>query len=367
MEDNLFLLLRLGLGTELPSEDALNKLSSLSGREWCKLRDLSERQGVAAIVVDGLNILFEKCGHREFGSDMSPKEWQLFLLEWMGNMLMLELSNRQQEDVMEDIAKEWKNSGCKVMVMKGQAHGRFYPHPYHRAVGDIDVYLFGDFAKGNEVAKEIGADVDESWYKHAVISYKGETIENHQYFVTTRTGKGSKWLEKDLEDELKREKPFAMLSPSTVMPTVQWTAMFMTYHSCSHFLSEGLHLKQLLDWAMLLCKHQEDIEWYRFYDFCEKNHLGRFADASTAIAKGYLGVKVDERKIRAESPYVKRVLESLFYDDDFVFGSGKGDWYNRFHLIKNLWTYRWKYREIYQMSPLLKLWNYATGFIFKTE
>ena len=298
---------------------------------------------------------------------MTPGEWQLFLLEWMGNMLLMEQANRQQEDVMEDIAEKWKKAGCKVMVMKGQAHGRLYPHPLHRTTGDIDVYLFGNYAKGNEVAKEIGANVDESWYKHSVISYKGETIENHQYFVTTRTGKGSRRLEKDLEDELMKEKSFEQLTPSTVMPPVQWTGMFMTYHSCSHFLSEGLRLKQLLDWAMLLWEHQDDIDWQKFYVFCEKHHLGRFADVSTAIAKEYLGVNIHNNEIRVKSPYVKRVLESVFYDDDFVFGSGKGNWYNRFHLVRNLWTYRWKYREIYQMSPLRKLWYYATGFILKTE
>lgn len=298
---------------------------------------------------------------------MSPAEWQMFLLEWMGNMLVMEQTNRKQVEVMEDIARTWKNAGCEVMVMKGQAHGRLYPNPYHRATGDIDVYLLGNYAKGNEVAKELGAKVDESWYKHSVISYKGETIENHQYFVTTRTGKGSKRLERDLEEELLRGKKFDGLTLSTVMPPVQWTAMFMIYHSCSHFLSEGLRLKQVLDWAMLLCKHQDDVDWQQFYAFCDKHHLGRFADVSTAIANVYLGVKINNSNIRTDSPYVERVIESVFNDDDFVFGSGKGDWYNRFHLVRNLWTYRWKYREIYQMSPWRKFWNYATGFILKTE
>ncbi len=367
MEDNLFQLLRLGLGTEQPSEDALHKLSSLTSTEWRELRELSMKQGTVAIVVDGLNRLFEKCGQQKFGVDMSHGEWQRFLLEWMGYMLVMEQANRKQEEVMEDIAGAWKNAGYEVMVMKGQAHGQLYPRPHHRAAGDIDVYLFGDYAKGNDVAKEIGANVDESWYKHSVISYKGETVENHQYFVTTRTGKGSKRLEKDLEEELRREKPVERLSPSTVMPTVQWTAMFMTYHSCSHFLSEGLTLKQILDWAMFLNKHQNDVDWERFYEFCERHHLGRFADVSTAIANEYVGVKIFNELIRTESPYVERVMDSVFHDDDFVFGSGKGNWFNRFHLVRNLWTYRWKYREIYQMSPLLKLWYYATGFIFKTE
>lgn len=104
-----------------------------------------------------------------------------------------------------------------------------------------------------------------------------------------------------------------------------------------------------------------------YYEFCSRHHLTRFAKVSTAIANEYLGVQISNRDIRYESPYTERVLHSALYDNDYVFGSGKGNWYNRFHLIRNLWTYRRKYRDIYQMSPLRQLWYYATGFIFKTE
>ena len=368
MEDCLFLLIRLGLLTEQPSRDTLNKLESLSDKEWRKLCELSERQGVSAIAVDGLNKLFEKCGQQKLGTNMSPAEWQLFLLEWMGSMLVLEQSNKNQFEVMDRLSKKWTEAGCRVMVMKGQANAVLYPRPEHRSTGDIDCYLFENYAKGNEIARDNGASVDESWYKHSVISYRDETFENHQYFVHTRDGKGGKLLEKELEDALKVDSSkFVPLSEYVVCPPVQWTAMFLTYHACAHFISEGLSLKQLLDWAMFLNKHQNDVDWPRFYEFCGRHHLSRFADVATAIAKEHIGIEITNGEIKCESPYTEKVLQSALYDDDYVFGSGKGNWYNRLHLVRNLWTYRWKYRDIYQMSPLRQLWYYATGFIFKTE
>lgn len=60
--------------------------------------------------------------------------------------------------------------------------------------GDIDCYLLEDYARGNEKAKEWADKVDESWYKHFVIAFGCQTIENHQYFVHTREGKNSKKL-----------------------------------------------------------------------------------------------------------------------------------------------------------------------------
>ena len=50
---------------------------------------------------------------------------------------------------MNDLAGRWKLQGCRVMVMKGQANGAFYPRPDHRSPGDIDCYLYDDYAKGN--------------------------------------------------------------------------------------------------------------------------------------------------------------------------------------------------------------------------
>ncbi len=368
MEDSLFQLLRIGLGIEQPSDGAIGHLASISSEKWKKLRDLAERQGVAAIVIDGLNDLSQKYGKNSIGAGVDPEQWKLFMLEWMGSLLMIEQANEVQKEVMNNLTKKWNEAGCRVMVMKGQANGLFYPHPNHRATGDIDCYLFENYAKGNEIARTNGAKVDESWYKHSVISYKNETFENHQYFVHTRDGKGGKILEKELEEALKVDcSQFTPLSESVVCPPMQWTAMFLTYHACAHFISEGLNLKQILDWAMFLNKHQNDVDWEKYYEFCGRHHLSRFANVSTSLAKNYLGIKITNKDIQSDSPYTECVLRSALYDNDYVFGSGKGNWYNRFHLIRNLWTYRWKYRDIYQMSPLRQLWYYATGFIFKTE
>jgi len=265
-------------------------------------------------------------------------------LEWIGEALQIELRNRQQMAVMEEMAGKWKEKGLRVMIMKGQANGTMYPKPEHRSPGDIDCYLFNDKANdnkeaykfGNVIARSAGAKVDESWYKHSVISYKGETFENHQYFVHTRDGKRGKWLEKELENALNVEKTAcAPLTQSTVVPPVQWTAMFLTYHACAHFISEGLRLKQIVDWAMFLKVHQNVVEWGDFYAFCERNHLRMFADAMTAIAVNYLGINISNSEVFPESSYADKIMQSALYDEDYVFGSGKGNWYNRFHLIRN--------------------------------
>jgi len=385
MEDELFTLLRLGLGNSTLEQESISSLLLLNRQQWDRLHDLTCAQGVLAIVLDGLECLVDNGAAIKTGLATDQK------LQWIGEALQMEQANQQQKAVMKDLAEKWSKNGCRVMVMKGQANGTFYPKPEHRSPGDIDCYLLPDnshaditestdkssfrerqaevYKLGNDIAREAGAEVDESWYKHSVINYKGETFENHQFFVHTRDGKRGKTLEKELEETLEELKDLKIkkLSDFVELPPVQWNAMFLTYHACAHFISEGLRLKQILDWAMFLKAHQDDVNWPLFYAFCERHHLRRFADAMTTIAVKYLGIKVTQiAQITTESPYSEKILHSALYDDDYVFATGSG-WHNRCHLIKNLWTYRWKYRDIYRMSPLRQLWYYASGYLFKTE
>ena len=363
MEKELFTLLRLGLGNTTTEEENLSDFIGLTADKWARIGDLARKQGVLGIMLDGV----DKLEATRYGLTRDLKAAQK--LEWIGEVLQIEQRNRQQIVVMNDLAGKWKQQGCRVMVMKGQANGVFYPKSDHRNPGDIDCYLFENYARGNEIARQEGANVDDSWYKHSVISYKGETFENHQYFVHTRDGKRGKKLNQKLVEPLKDKSEEKRVIPGTVveMPPVQWTAMFLTYHACAHFISEGLRLKQILDWAMFLKAHQNDVDWNVFYVFCARNHLGRFADALTQIATKYIGIRIENPEIVFESPYAEKLLNNTLYDEDYVFGSGKGEWHNRFHLVRNMFHYRWKYEEIYDTSVWKQLWWYATGFLLKTE
>lgn len=364
MEKELFALLRLGLVITTTEEENLSDFIVLTADKWGRIGDLARKQGVLGIMLDGV----DKLEATRYGLTRELTAAQK--LEWIGEVLQIEQRNRQQVVVMNDLAYKWKRQGCRVMVMKGQANGVFYHKPEHRNPGDIDCYLFENYARGNDIARQEGANVDESWYKHSVINYKGETFENHQYFVHTRDGKRGKRLNEELVEQLKDNSGEIRVIPGTVveMPPVQWTAMFLTYHACTHFISEGLRLKQILDWVMFLNVHQSDVNWGAFYAFCDRNHLRVFADAINTIAVKYLGIKVKNENLEVtDSPYAETIMQSALYDEDYVFNSGKSGWANRLHLVKNMFHYRWKYEEIYQTSVWKQLWWYASGYLFKTE
>lgn len=362
MREVIFPLLRLGLGNSTAEDENLSGYIMLPAAKWNALGDMARGQGVLGIVLDGVEQLENtRCGATR---ELSAKQ----KLEWIGEVLQIEQRYHQQTAVMNDLAEKWRNNGSRVMIMKGLANATLYPKPEHRNPGDIDCYLFEKYSDGNSIARLEGGIVDESWYKHSVISYKGETFENHQFFVHTREGKRSKLLEKELEEALRvDEREFKQLTSVTIMPPVQWTAMFLTYHACGHFLTEGLRLKQVLDWATFLKVHQNEVDWRDFYAFCEKYHLRTFTETITAICCEHLGVTITNPGIAMKSEYTEKMINSIIYDDDYIYNECGSGWIEKWHIVRNLFHYRWKYEEIYKDSIWKQLWYYSTGYLFKTE
>lgn len=362
MKNAIFTLLRLGLNNSTTDKENLSDFIMMTETQWEALGDLARQQGVLGIILDGV----EKLNTSRYGA---TRELNAILkLAWIGEVVQIEQRYHRQKDVMNDLSEKWKDNGCRVMIMKGLANAILYPNPEHRNPGDIDCYLFDKYAIGNTIAREADIPVNESWYKHSVISYKGETFENHQYFVHTREGERSKKLEKELEAALEiEESGFKQLTPFTVIPPVQWTAMFLTYHACAHFLTEGLRLKLVLDWAMFLKVHQDDVNWKDFYAFCERYHLKIFAETITAISYAYIGVEISNPDIIKDSIHAERVLNSILYDDDYIYSENECGWKEKWHIVRNLFHYRWKYEEIYNESVWKQLWYYASGYLFKTE
>lgn len=354
----LFALLRLGLGNSTPEDESLSDFIMLPAKGWRQIEEMSQKQGVLGIALDGV----ERLEATRYGVTRELSSTQK--LEWIGQVMMIEQENRHQIDVMNELANAWVLEGCRVLVMKGQANGIIYPHPEHRTPGDIDCYLFSDYNKGNEIARRIGAKVDDSWYKHSQICYKGELIENHQFFVHTRHGKRSKRLQQELVQKLEIDNWNQFPDSNILLPPIQWNAMFLTYHACAHFISEGLRLKQLLDWAIFLKQYQNNIDWNAFYEYCERFHFRRFVDAITTICVENLGVNLTNPIIVANSTFAEKVLLSIF-EDTII--NRTGGWNERFQILKNLFQNRWKYKDIYEDSTWKQLWYYAAGFLFKTE
>lgn len=364
----VFSLLRLGLEISKPDDETLETFARLTGEDWDELYGVSLDHGVAGICFDGLKKAIGKL--RETTDTTISKE---LLIKWYGVTCCREKMNARQLSVAKRLACCFAEEEITFILMKGQANSLYYPKPFHRDTGDIDCFLIkkhgSAYHQGNDIAKAIGLKVDESWYKHSVISFEGETIENHQFFVHTRDGKRGKELDRTLRALIANDVTSYIFYPNTKisLPPVMFNALFLTYHGLAHFVSEGMRLKQITDWVMFLEKEKDNIDWGVLHSMCKKFNLDVFLKCMNIIANKYYGICVSCDKSERLQNLADKIIDSVMNDKDFVFGSGKGNWFNRYHLITNLFKYRWKYKEIYEVSIWRQIWFYFIGFIFKTE
>lgn len=355
--DTLSSLLITTLSSALFGQNIRQELyENLSTEQWKKLFQLSAQQGVLAIVYDVVSQLPTEC--------QPPRNINI---QWALSVEAIEKRYQQQLRGAKWLSELWLESGIKTVVIKGFSLSKYYPVPHHRECGDFDCFLLdGRYEDGNVIAERNGATVNREWYKHSQIYCRGIMAENHNYLVTTRKGKSAKELN-DILVELLNEEMQTIEGTSIYLPPTSFTALFVTYHSFAHFISEGITLRHLYDWACFIKSEQDNIDWGEFYALCKKFKFDRFVDVSNEIIAKYFGVYLNDKSIIYESPYTERVMNDILYGSAKIYSSGKGKWHNRIKLIKNMFSFGWKHKYIARSSNLEYFWTVVIGYLFKRE
>ena len=355
VENTLLRLLRIAIGTEQANS------FDTEGVSWQSVYAMARKQGVLAVAFDGLMKIFEQ--DKAFAKAFP----QSLKLQWINATFHIENRYDHAKTVCSELVDKWAEKGVSTLCLKGLAFSSYYPVPNHRECGDFDCYLYDDYVKGNTIAKELGAKVDDGWYKHSEIIYHKVMIENHRYIVAVRNGKKIKQLHKCLDNIARSEPRKAIFDTKIEMPSAMFNALFLNHHSLTHFLSEGIRLRHILDWAMFLEKEQDNLDWERFYALCDEFEMRAFVDCSTAVAVKVFDVKITNPKIVAESPYTEQVLSSIINDDNMVFSQSVGAWRKRVMLVRNIFASKWKYKAFSNKGVFVKFISLTWGYFTHPE
>ena len=283
----LFLqLVRLGIGS---SKDVIIP----HGVDWAKLKALADRQGLAAIVLDGIGSYQDSCSKFQVSSsDTVPLQLKL---EWIADVLQnYEQRYAQYKNAIISLARFYNQLGCKMMVLKGFACSLDWPKPKHRPCGDVDIWLFGQQKYADaEISSEKCIKIDCSHHHHTVFEWEGFRIENHYDFVNVYAHKSSRELEVVFKELGKDDSHFEEVNGNKVyLPSPNLHALFLIKHMVSHFAAAEITLRQILDWAFFVEKHTTEIDWSWLVMVLEKYHMKDFFNIINAICVGDLGFDV---------------------------------------------------------------------------
>lgn len=355
----LLLLLRIAINGQVG--DLINNV------DWLNVMKLAQKQGVRGLAYEALELLKQENAECDSFPDRT------ILMQWYAQTVFVEKKFAQHVDLVKNVARLWKQHGIKTIVFKGLAHSRYYPKPEHREFGDFDCYLINPdgncaYKQGNEIARQNGLIVDDSWYKHSHIAYKKLTIENHQFFTAARRGGIDKALHQYMVETIGDGSQLEGLDGTDIYVLPLMTeGLFMLYHSLTHFLVEGINLRHFVDWACWIKANQDKVEWMEFYSLCKRFRLDGFVDVLNTIAVKYLGVELHDNTIITDSEFAQKTIESALYDNSSIYNRGKGRWYERWHVVSNAFKYSWKFRDVAHYSMIGYAWQFVYGFLRRGE
>lgn len=248
--DSFLSLVRLGIGHDAPLPKAI---------DWKAMKALSYRQGLSAVVWDGVRSLRER---GQLAAEIAPDE--VVEKEW--SEYVAESYERRYADYMKRIGQlAWfyNQHGYKLMILKGYGLSLNYPNPSHRPCGDIDIWAFGKYKEADEALhSEFGIKIDDSHHHHTVFNFMGYMVENHYDLLNVHTHRSNAEMEKIFKDLAMDDSNRILIeNQPAYLPTPNLNALFLLRHSMAHFAAVNMNLRQLLDWAFFVKAHTAEVDW----------------------------------------------------------------------------------------------------------
>ena len=295
LRQNFLTLVRQGIG---------HNSSILSKPNWQAIKALAERQGLLAIVLDGIEKLP--------ANQRPPQET---LLQWIGETLQ-DYENRYNQycKAIAKLAAFYNSHGHKMMVLKGYACSLDWPKPEHRPCGDIDIWQFGEYEEADEALRKEGTVIDNSHHHHTVFEWHGFTVENHYDFINVHHHKSHVALENILKDLGKDDTHHVELYGERVyLPSPNLHALFLLKHLLLHFSTGEMTVRQLLDWAFFVEKHTKEVDWDWLGNILDENNIRTIFNTINAICVEDCGFSPNIFPYVQYNPFLKeRVLKDIF-------------------------------------------------------
>lgn len=262
IEQLFFELFRVAIGTQR----SLSRMPN--AKEWKQIYDLAKKQSLVGICFAGLQRLgadadegFERIGMSE----------TLYLV-WLGMSANIQRKNKLVDKQCAVLQAKILKDGYRSYIMKGQANAALYKVidkslelrdlSALRQSGDIDIYLEGGLEKVLAYAKTFGEIEHVNELEMTVPVFKDTEVEFHYRPFIMRNPWKNKRLQKFFDGCA--EANFANRIGLEVRderleicaPIVEFNLVHQLAHIHLHLFTEGIGMRQLMDYYFVLLASQ---------------------------------------------------------------------------------------------------------------
>ena len=302
-----FLRFCIGSAKEIPD--------SLKEADWKELYRIAQKQALLGVLFYGI---------RRLPKELAPK--QQLLMRWMA---MAEQIRKQNIKLFQDsvkVCQNFENEGVANCILKGQGNALLYPDPYMRTPGDIDIYLSGGRRKIMKYVDQVCPN-QVMRYHHVDFPVMKTAIEVHftpsYMFCPIHNQRMQKWFKEVMGEQCAHRVSLPDGYGEIHVPTASFNVIYILSHLYRHIFTEGIGLRQLLDYYYVLIS--DDLLLIRNRVQKELKHLGlwKFAQAVMFVMQEVFGLSEN----RMIAPMDEK--EGRFLLDEIMRGGNFGQYDDR--------------------------------------
>ena len=238
-----FLRFCIGSAKEIPG--------SLKEVDWKELYAIAKKQALLGVLFYGIQRL---------PKELAPE--QKLLMQWM---VMTEMIRKQNIRLFQDsvkVCQNFENEGFANCILKGQVNALLYPDPYMRTPGDIDIYLAGGRKRVMQYINKVCPN-QVMRYHHVDFPVMKTAIEVHftpsYMFFPIHNSRMQKWFKEVMGEQCNHRVSLPDGYGEIHVPQVSFNVIYILSHLHRHIFTEGIGLRQLLDYYFVLVKWHTDL------------------------------------------------------------------------------------------------------------
>lgn len=178
-------------------------------------------------------------------------------------MVMAEQIRKQNIRLFLDsvkVCKNFENKGFANCILKGQGNALLYPDPYMRTPGDIDIYLAGGRKRVMQYINKVCPN-QVMRYHHVDFPVMKTAIEVHftpsYMFFPIHNSRMQKWFKEVMDLQCSNVVTLPDGYGEITVPTTSFNVIYILSHLYRHVFTEGIGLRQLIDYYFVLVKKEE--------------------------------------------------------------------------------------------------------------
>lgn len=303
---------------------------SVDNNTWKEVIELAKKQSVIALIGESVQKL-----------PKALKPVKQLLIPLLIAVESVEEANKKLNSELENITTEYKAIGLDFVLLKGQGNAQFYPNPFHRSPGDIDLLFYNaeDYRKSKEwvLAHDYPHEMESA--QHLSFHRNDIVIENHHQLIHLPRKKYNDFITNEIQSISRNndfeERHIQELKIKTLPTTLNAAYIFL--HFFKHFVNLGIGFRQICDWLIFLSKNKERIDKKEHARIVTELDLKYAMQVFAQLSITYLGAQSDifpfDVNTSNKNKFTHLVAKDILQGGNFGFFHEKSirdlDWHSR--------------------------------------